>query len=250
MDDKGHGTFVAKIISDRLDSLQIPYEILPIKAFDENGIGTYFSATCALKYAVSKPDVDIVNMSFGWGQLDSQIIMKSFFDENRNKVLFLTSAGNNGADTDLEGNSHFPSGYDSKNLLTVGGYVASQEPDLPMDDMESGELNSLILSPQSNFGASSIDIAAPFTFYETLISSSCLIDIKLEGTSYSSPFAVVRAAQLLHADPYLGPIELKNKIISSGYISNTLQDKTSSGRVLSNSLFDADAHRNAFLIGL
>lgn len=232
MDDKGHGTFVSKIITDPLDSLQIPYQILPIKAFDDAGRGTYFQTTCALKYALSKPDIDIVNMSFGWGQLDSLVIMKSFFDENSSNILFVTSAGNHGIDTDSQGNSHFPSGYNSDNLLTVAGYEISQDPNVPLDDFISGAFNRAIRASESNYGSSSIDIAAPYTFAQTLKSRDCSIEIELQGTSYSSPFAVVRAAQILYANPQYQPIVLKSKIISSGYTSSSMQGLTSSGRVL------------------
>ena len=78
-DDHGHGTTVAKIITKQLDTHNIPYSILAVKTFDQNGIGSYWANVCGINYLAKKQDNFIVNTSFGFYGITDQDIFKNTF---------------------------------------------------------------------------------------------------------------------------------------------------------------------------
>lgn len=68
IDDHGHGTSVAGIIAGLAQSAGITPEYLElyiIKAFDENGQGSYFNMIRAVEMA-NELDLDILNLSWGF----------------------------------------------------------------------------------------------------------------------------------------------------------------------------------------
>lgn len=62
----GHGTRVTNIIKETLQANNVNFQILPVKVFNVNGEGSFFDILCGFKYATNNPDVNVVNMSFGW----------------------------------------------------------------------------------------------------------------------------------------------------------------------------------------
>jgi len=219
-DDHGHGTYVTRIITDALDTAGIPYQILPIKAFDENGRGDYWTVLCALNYISKKPGRFITNMSFGYYNFPNQIILKNIMDDMEDRVLIVASAGNEGLDTDTQGNEHFPSGYSSNNVLTTGGYAMD---DIAWNIDEHNQINGLGIAPGSNFGYSSIDVLAPFDEYAIRLTSPGrhIIEDTVAGTSFSSAYVTARAAQLFHENAG-SPSAVKGEVINSGYLSRSL----------------------------
>lgn len=173
-DDRGHGTIVTSFIYDKLRALNINFQILPIKIFNANGRGNYFDLLCGYKYAVNNPDVNIINMSFGWYNGDYELLNK-FISESKEEVLITTSAGNHRIDTDS--NAHFPSTLEVENILSIAS-------------LNNGSTN---LARFSNFGSYSVDIAAkgsniPFELSENEI-------IYVSGTSYSTAFTTAFAGE-------------------------------------------------------
>lgn len=231
-DDHGHGTYVAHIITKRLAYLGIPYQILPIKAFDKNGRGNYWSVLCALNYLSKKPGKFVVNMSFGYYDFPNQTILKRTMDSMRDNALLISSAGNEGLDTDRSGSEHFPSGFDSDNMVTVGGCI--NDPLVYPHIDPYGNVYGLIKSPDSNYGRQSIDVMAHFDQYNIELvatDSSHIIYDTIKGTSFSNAYVTARAAELMYQG-VITPVLLKDAVIRSGYRSSATSTYTRTGRII------------------
>jgi len=199
-----HGTIVTHMVTSNLETKNVPFQILPVKIANSNGQIKYFDALCGFQYAVKKENIGIVNMSFGWYSEESVLLEKFIFDV-RDRVLVVTSAGNNQTNNDTL--PHFPSSYTGANILTIAG-------------LEGTSLNyntSPGLASFSNFGSSSVDLAAiseniPFK-YNGIIHH-------VNGTSYSSAYATALGA---YWQPIaITPVSIKDKIIFNSTFSNNL----------------------------
>jgi len=189
-DDNGHGTIVTYSIFEKLRDTRVPFRILPIKAFNANGKTKYSTIVCSYIYAINNPDVDIINMSFGW-YLKKLSILNSYIATTQD-ILVSTSAGNKGLDTDDF--AHFPSGYDYEFIINTTGIKKTYEG----------------LASMANFGNETVDIAAAnqFNFSHSNISQV------YQGTSFSAAVTTARAATLYTNG--VNPMILKNDVIYSG----------------------------------
>lgn len=194
-DDNGHGTVVTHSIFERLND-KVPFQVLPIKAFDADGKTKYSTIICSYIYAINNSDVDIINMSFGW-YLEKLAILNNYM-LTRPDVLVSTSAGNLQVNTDNI--PHFPSGYAHDFVMSTTG----------INDNNTG------LAFTSNFGSTTVDVAA--TNYHALSFSST--SQVYQGTSYSAAIATANAA-MLHTNG-INPMILKNDVIYSGVYSSYL----------------------------
>lgn len=183
-DDHGHGTYVTRIISEELQAEDIPFRILPIKAFSEDGKAHYWDMVCAMNY-VKKINLDpannnkihFINASFGYGFHNANLspeemslykersIFRSLIEELNETALVFGSAGNVSQDIDILKSSNFPASFPSDNLIGVGGYIDGD------NSQESG----------GNFGKINLDLAAPYKF-----KVGDLIKISLTGSSFST----------------------------------------------------------------
>ena len=142
-DDYGHGTVITSLIYDKLSEENVDFQILPVKAFDKEGRGTYFDILCGFRYAATKGDVDIINMSFGWYHNDYELLNR-FVEESEDKVMLVSSAGNKTQSNDQT--PHYPSSYNVSNGLSIAALT-----DSPLH---------INLAWFSNYGVNSVDIAA------------------------------------------------------------------------------------------
>jgi len=177
-DDFGHGTVISSLIYEKLMDENINFQILPVKVFDQSGKGNYFDILCGFKYALNNPEVDMINMSFGWYNNSNTEILDRFMEESQEKVLLTTSAGNVNQNNDEI--PHFPSSYPVNNLMSVASLNTN-----PLD---------VGLAHFSNFGPNSVDIAAlgqdvPF---QIALGEYLLVN----GTSYSSAYTAAYAGTL------------------------------------------------------
>ncbi|PKV51772.1 subtilase family protein [Aquimarina sp. MAR_2010_214] len=234
-DDAGHGTLVTKLITSKLDKEHIDYRVLPVKAFDENGRGSYWNIICAMNYVIHKqPVIDIVNMSFGWYIAPEEIpesnqeILKMMIDSKMRTTLFTASAGNVPSneqphDVDTGGNLHFPSGYDSANLLTVAGYNPSSTIYI---DPKTHTIKNVKLADRSNYGTISIDMVAPFSGYFPISEEFG----EPVGTSFSCAYTTARVADFFTIGST--PSNVKNELWDSAYTSTDMQTVTKEGKVI------------------
>ncbi len=210
-DDNGHGTIVTSIIKSGLVVPKIDFEILPVKVFDHEGEGSYFTLLCGYKYATSKPSVSIINMSFGWYYKRGRLLNK-YISQN-NHILHVTSAGNDSINNDME--PHFPSSYRHAHNVAIG----------------SIDVTKTEIADFSNYGTSSVDFLSlgdRIVFYDSNGEKYVV-----SGTSYAAPFVTAKSAiefinghrnpqdilkELLTNATPLGPgttlpVRCKNKII-------------------------------------
>jgi len=218
-DDNGHGTLVRQVIGDHLVRKNVPHQFISLKAFNAEGRGSNFKVACALKYVVNNQNINIANMSFGWDNISNATIIKDLMAEMEDRTLLVASAGNDGVDTDIAGSEHFPSGFDSPNLLTVAGYTNVPGSAISIDI--NGRMRGARLHDHSNFGNQSIDVAAPFRFNLYLKSGNTWVLASINGTSYGTGFASARAAELLYGLNQR-PTALRSSVMASGYFAPDL----------------------------
>jgi subtilisin len=119
MDDYGHGTHVAGIISalnNDFGTLGLAFdaEIYAIKVIDKNGYGRYDDLIEGIEWAILN-DIDIINMSLG-SNSDSQALENSINKAYNSGILIIAAAGNSGFNK--KGNITYPAKYNS--VMAVG----------------------------------------------------------------------------------------------------------------------------------
>jgi thermitase len=180
-DEFGHGCAVAGIIAANMnDSLGIAgiapnAQIMPLRALDENGIGTYSNVAAAIVYAADN-DAQIINVSLG-GSNSSSIMENAINYAISKDVIIVAAAGNSGTQGAL-----YPAAY--QGVIAVG----SIDPNLQH-------------SRFSNYGPQ-IDLWAP---------GRDILSVNLEGgydlfsgTSFSAPHvAGAKAMELALGTPLI-----------------------------------------------
>ncbi|ODG94049.1 MULTISPECIES: S8 family serine peptidase [Bacillaceae] len=147
LDGDEHGTHVSGTIAAALEGPNLSdnkgvvgvapnVKILPLKFIGPDG-GTSADAIEAIEYAKSM-GVKITNNSWGGGEYDP-LLEEAIANSNS---LFVAAAGNDGMDNDEEGS--YPASFESSNILSVAAVD-----------------NKGNLAPFSNYGAESVDVAAP-----------------------------------------------------------------------------------------
>ena len=168
------------------------------------------SAIAAIDFA-NIYSIPILNSS--WGGRTYSPALKLAIDQYDG--LFVTAAGNYGTNNDII--PDYPGSYDSENIITV---AAANPNDA--------------LARFSNYGAKSVDIAAPGTDILSLgLRGSYSIQ---NGTSMAAPHVAGAAALLKAYMPGLTTAEMKNIILSSAAKRPAL-----TGRVLTGGMLDVNA---------
>ena len=225
-DGHGHGSAVTSIIASRLDANNIDFRILPLKVFDENGIGSYWNVVCAFAYIKEIQNrggkIHIINASFG-GKLagvKEQSVLTEIIADISNKSVVISSAGNDGLDTDNNGNDHFISSYTSPNLLPVGGFEYAEA--------GSSDPSNIVLHDESNYGQVSIDVAAPYTPY--IFNPG--LDYTLSGTSYATALVTSVAAKIVVRDQPSTTKILIQEVKRSAVVAPKLKSKIGGQRAI------------------
>jgi len=115
-DDDGHGTHVASTIAESTNNglgvagLAFNCALMPIKALDKNGDGSYFDIAQAIDYATNYSEngtnpVKVINMSLGGGPDDFSETVKRAIDAAVAKgILVVVAAGNDDGPVTFPGN--------------------------------------------------------------------------------------------------------------------------------------------------
>lgn len=229
MDDQGHGTAVTSIITSKLNQQNVDYRILPLKVFNEAGYGSYWDVVCAFGYIKKIQQeggrLDIVNTSFGglMPGVKEQSVLSGIIADISNKSVVIASAGNNGQNTDNNGNDHFLSSFTSTNLLAVGGFQ--------LIERNAGyEPENIMLHPDSNYGKVSIDVAAPFTDNYVLQANETYL---LSGTSYATALVSSVTAKIA-ASSRPSPNVLVGSVKQSAFQAPKLKSKIGGQRAILN----------------
>lgn len=211
MDDNGHGTHVAGIISAKgnnrkgIAGINWSGKLMALKAFDEKGDGALSSILPALKYA-RKMGAHFTNNSWG-GASYSKLMLNEIKAASRNGQLLIAAAGNTG-DNNFH-NPIYPASYDADNIISVAATDRFDQ-----------------LASFSNFGSQKVHIAAPGQeILSTLPGNKYGVK---SGTSMAAPFVAGAISLIWSYTPGMDHQQIKNIILSSVDVLTSLAGKTSS----------------------
>jgi serine protease len=158
--------------------------------------------------AVNPANIIASNNSWGGGGF-SQALLDTIEAHNSAGMLFIAAAGNDSSDNDQF--PHFPSSYESTNIIAVAATNHFDE-----------------LAFFSSFGANSVDVGAPG---EDILSSVPGGDFAVfSGTSMATPHTAGLAALLKAADPSRTTAQIKNLILTGGDPTAGTDGTTLTGR--------------------
>lgn len=212
-DQDVHGTHVAGTLAAEFNNqlgicgVAPNTKIMALKFIGPNG-GSISDAISAIEYATSM-GVKLSNNSWGGGEY-SQALKDAIAQSGQ---LFIAAAGNSSANADQS--PEYPAAYDCENIISVAA------------------LNNLGKLPfWSNYGALSVDLAAPgaeiTSIYEFIPNTTHLYGW-MSGTSQATPHVSGVAALVLSQYPELSALQVKERILNSVKPLNSLQGKTVSG---------------------
>lgn len=178
-DDNGHGTHVAGIVgavgNDKRGVSGVCWnaKIIPIKVLDQDGGGIISNVVLGINYAVSTK-AQIINMSLGAPGVEPSVNAALDLAFAAGKIV-VVAAGNDGTNNDVM--SVTPASYSNPLLVSVGAFQADG-----------------LLAPFSNFGGTTVGIAAPgvnilSTWPLNILSNTGIAGYQVEsGTSMAAPF--------------------------------------------------------------
>lgn len=186
-DDYGHGTHVSAIIGATtgngvgIAGVAWDVEVMPLKFLDGTGQGTISGAIECLDYARAK-GAKVINASWGSYEFTSQALRDAITALRSSGIIFVAACGNSAGDNDA--NPLFPASYEFDNVISV---AASNRVDAA--------------AGYSNWGATTVDLAAPGSPVFSAWNRSDSDYVYMEGTSMASPHVAAAAALVWAANP-------------------------------------------------
>jgi thermitase len=209
-DGNGHGTHVAGTIAarggDRTGVAGTSWlsGLMALRVLDDQGSGSVSDVIAAYDYA-RQAGADVVNLSLGGAQY-SRAERDAL--ATAGNVLFVTAAGNDGADNDATG--AYPCNYALANVVCVAA-----------SDQDDGAASF------SNYGATTVDLAAPgVSIASTWPNGQWAY---LDGTSMATPHVTGTAALALALRDHLAPPELRRLLLDTAEHVQALAGKVVSG---------------------
>lgn len=216
-DQTGHGTHVAGIAlgvghnifdldqdANMFPADRAKVQLMILKFIGPNG-GATSDAINAIFYAVNKR-AKVLNNSWG-GSNYSRALEDAILFAYEQEVVFVAAAGNSSSNNDTK--AIYPANYNLPNVISV-----------------AATNNADSLTSFSNFGLSSVDIAAPGSF---ILSTSNHLNNEsfrtLSGTSMSSPMVAGVAGLMLYEKNSLKAHQIKNIIIQQADGASTLSGR-------------------------
>lgn len=235
IDDNGHGTHVAGLAASTYMGVAPRAKILPVKVLSASGRGDLGTIAAGIMYAIDN-GAHIINMSLGGSGASrassevQQIIRNIQVAKDRN-VLVVSAAGNGGSDGIGDCNDItpvYPANIEEANMLSVAS----------VDRWNN-------LTDYSNFGGSTVHVAAPGGDYFTggllstalpdcngTCSSNNVPYVQMMGTSMATPVVAGMAAVLKSKQMSNSYSKIKNALINSSVKESNLQDLVVAGGVV------------------
>jgi subtilisin family serine protease len=205
VDRHGHGTHIAAIIK----SVNPNVQIIPIKYCDPTASAkdNLKNTVKSIRYAIQMK-VDIINYSGGGLGANAEEFL-ALKEASEKGILLVAAAGNEGVNADTA--HYYPASYPLENILSVTAF----DPWLK-------------ILPSSNFGAKSVDIAAPG--YNILSAMPANQFGTMTGTSQATAFATGTASLVLsNSNELMTPQQIIQQILQSSEKESHLEGKTKRG---------------------
>lgn len=214
-DDNRHGTHCAGTIGalggNGTGVVGVCWQVsmVPLKFLGSNGSGATSDAVEAVSYATS---IGVTLTSNSWGGGPSSTALRDAINAaDAAGILFVAAAGNSTSNNDSV--PSFPASYAGANIISV---AATKSRDA--------------LASFSNYGAVSVDIAAPGdAIYSTVPGNSYT---SLSGTSMATPHVAGACALLKAFRPELTGREIRDLILRTGDPLPALTGKVATGKRL------------------
>jgi subtilisin family serine protease len=214
VDVTGHGTLVSGIIgastNNRLGMAGICWDvqIMACRFISDTGEGSLSDAIECIDYATSM-GAHVINAS--WGSPSYSSFLENSIRRARDAgILFIAASGNDGLDADA--NPFYPASFTLDNILSV---TATTSTDL--------------LASYANYGASSVDLAAPgSSIYSTYFTSDSGYSYA-SGTSLAAPFVAGTAALMLTRYPTESYGQIRTRILATTDPLPSLTGKCTTG---------------------
>ena len=216
-DENGHGTHVSgTIVAERGNGLGVAgvadgaAKVMPLRVLDGTGSGSVSNVILAYAYAFQN-GAKVVNLSLGSNspsraERDALAAVPS--------MLFVAAAGNGGADGVGDDNDAATPTYPCAYLLPNVGCVAASD-------------NRDQLAPFSNYGATSVDLAAPGVNIASTWPGGGYS--WASGTSMATPHVSGAAALLWSAAPGAQPTDIAADLMAGADASPAFAGRTVSG---------------------
>jgi hypothetical protein len=222
-DDNGHGTHVTGIVGATINNgmgiagIAPHVRVISCKFLGASGIGSTADAIKALAYLreLKTREVDPLNIvasNNSWLTSFASVALQEEIErQSAARILFVSSAGNNGVDLGTQ--KLYPVNFGIENIVRVAAV-----------DID-GNLASF-----SNYSPEVVDIAAPgVSIYSTYLGGTYL---ELSGTSMAAPHVSGVAALLAARNPGLSALDLKSRILTGAAVRSTLTGVVAGGRLL------------------
>jgi subtilisin family serine protease len=215
-DDAGHGSHVAGIIGAKgnngagVAGVNWDVKVMALKFLDEDGEGNTADAANAIDYAVSH-GARVINASWG-GPAFSLALYQAVRRAGEKGVVFTAAAGNDGHNSDVK--PDFPAAFDLPNVISVAATDADDD-----------------LVDFSNYGAASVDLAAPGDDIESTVPASTDRSgyASFSGTSMATPFVTGAVALYLSRFPQATGDQARTAILQSVDKLPSLAGKVATG---------------------
>jgi len=199
-DDAGHGTHVAGILGAvgnnglGISGVAWKVQLMPLRFLDRFGEGATSDAIQCITYAIAH-GAKVINTSWGSnafsGSLNGAISLALQAD-----VIVVAAAGNERRNNDVT--PLYPASFNQNNILSVAATT-----------------NRDVLAGYSNYGAGSVDLAAPGDAILSTWDSSDQSYQTTSGTSMSSPLVAGAAALMRAHFPAASASEITARIIAT-----------------------------------
>ncbi|WP_159461966.1 S8 family peptidase [Salirhabdus sp. Marseille-P4669] len=190
MDDNGHGTHVAGIISAQHNSLGIrgvapKSDIYAVKVLDSNGHGYLSDLIMGLNWALNN-DMDIINLSIGI-QDESSVLERMVQTGYDDGVIIVAASGNDGSSNETQDNVDIPARYPGTIAVAA--------------------VNENNVRPNFSSTGNAVEIAAPgVKILSTYLNNKYAV---MDGTSMASAYATATIALMKEAYPNLKANEIR-----------------------------------------
>ncbi|HEY7329261.1 MAG TPA: S8 family serine peptidase [Gemmataceae bacterium] len=214
IDNNGHGTNVAGILGAvgnngaGVTGVDWNVQIMPVKFIGSDGFGSVSNFISALNYAVSH-GAKITNNSWE-GAPYSPALYDAFLNAQQHGVISVAAAGNEGTNND--NNPDYPASF-SQSLNSVVSVAATTNTDQ--------------LASFSNYGAHSVDLAAPGVNILSTMPGNKYQD--MSGTSMATPMVTGAMALVWGEHPTWSYSQVINQVLNTTDKLPSLQGKVQTG---------------------